>query len=112
VAGDLSAAIAFARRLTDLGCGFALDDFGTGYGTLTYLKSLPVSYIKIDLEFVRDLTTSDASRKVVEVIVGMAATFGLQTIAEGVETPETLERLRELGVDRAQGFLLGRPGPA
>jgi PAS domain S-box-containing protein len=111
VAGDLSAAIAFSRRLTDLGCGFALDDFGTGYGTLTYLKSLPVSYIKIDLEFVRDLTTSEASRKVVEVIVGMAETFGLKTIAEGVETQETLQRLLDLGVDRAQGFLLGRPGP-
>jgi PAS domain S-box-containing protein len=112
VAEDLAAAGAFAQRLASLGCGFALDDFGTGYGTLTYLKSLPASYIKIDQSFVRDLMASDASRKVVEVIVGTAATFGLTTIAEGVEDDDTRDLLRELGVDWAQGFLLGRPHPA
>jgi PAS domain S-box-containing protein len=101
----------FAERLTELGCRFALDDFGTGYGTLTYLKHLPVHFIKIDVDFVRDLLRSDHDERVVRSIVSLAREFGLTTVAEGIEDEPTLHRLRELGVDHGQGYFLGRPAP-
>jgi PAS domain S-box-containing protein len=102
---------AFARGLSEIGCGVALDDFGTGFGTFTYLKSLPITYLKIDIEFVRDLATNKANEHLVKAIVGLAQDFGYQTIAEGVEDAETLAILVEYGVDFAQGFELGRPAP-
>jgi PAS domain S-box-containing protein len=102
---------AFAHAVSALGCGLALDDFGTGFGSFTYLKKLPVTYLKIDIEFVRDLVTNEANRRVVQVIVGLARAFGLRTIAEGVEDEQTLERLRAEGVDYAQGYHIGRPQP-
>ncbi len=108
---DLAGGMEFARSLRDIGCGLALDDFGTGYNSFTYLKTLPLTYLKIDIEFVRDLTTNPANRHVVDAIVSLAKAFGLQTIAEGVENDETLALLREDGVDFAQGFHLGRPAP-
>ncbi|MCU1391921.1 MAG: hypothetical protein JWM34_349 [Ilumatobacteraceae bacterium] len=109
---DLTAGMEFARGLREIGCGLALDDFGTGYGSFTYLKNLPLSYLKIDIEFVRDLTTNPANRHLVAAIVSLAKAFGLQTIAEGIENEETLTLLRANGVDFAQGFHLGRPAPA
>ncbi len=108
-AEDIDQARRLAERLAELGCGFALDDFGTGYGSFTYLKHLPVSYIKIDMEFVRELTPDSADRQVVKAIVDVARTFGIETVAEGVETQEALEVLRSVGVDYAQGYHLGRP---
>jgi EAL domain-containing protein (putative c-di-GMP-specific phosphodiesterase class I) len=102
---------AFARGLSEIGCGVALDDFGTGFGTFTYLKNLPITYLKIDFEFVRDLATNKANQYLVKAIVGLAHDFGYQTIAEGVEDAETLALLTEQGVDFAQGFHLGRPAP-
>ncbi|HEV7493696.1 EAL domain-containing protein [Baekduia sp.] len=101
----------FVQRVHELGCKLALDDFGTGYGGFTYLKQLPVDYLKIDIEFVRDLRTSDASLHVVEAVVNLARGFGLQTVAEGVEDVETLTLLKTLGVDYAQGYYIARPGP-
>jgi PAS domain S-box-containing protein len=108
---DITAGEAFARGLAELGCGLALDDFGTGFGGFTYLKRLPISYLKIDIEFVRDLVTNTANRHVVRAIVSLASAFGLQTIAEGVEDEATLHLLCDEGVDYAQGFYLGRPAP-
>jgi EAL domain-containing protein (putative c-di-GMP-specific phosphodiesterase class I) len=108
---DLAAGEACTRGLVDLGCSVALDDFGTGFGSFTYLKYLPIEYLKIDIEFVRDLTTNPASEHVVKAIVSLAQGFGQQTIAEGVEDADTLELLRGYGVDFAQGFHLGRPFP-
>jgi PAS domain S-box-containing protein len=108
-ARDLGKARELADRLTGLGCGFALDDFGTGYGSFTYLKHLPVSYLKIDMEFVRDLDADPADQQVVKAIVDVARNFDIRTIAEGVESEQTLELLRTLGVDYVQGFHLGRP---
>jgi PAS domain S-box-containing protein len=108
---DLAAGEAFARGITEIGCGLALDDFGTGYGSLTYLQKLPITFLKIDIEFVRDLATNAGSQHLVKAIVNIAQGFGQQTIAEGVEDAETLELLREYGVDLAQGFHLGRPQP-
>jgi PAS domain S-box-containing protein len=102
---------AFARGLSEIGCPLALDDFGTGFGTFTYLKNLPFTYLKIDVEFVRDLTTNQSNQHLVKAIVGLAEDFGCQTIAEGVEDAETLALLKEYGVDFAQGFHLGRPAP-
>jgi EAL domain-containing protein (putative c-di-GMP-specific phosphodiesterase class I) len=110
-AQDIDQASRLAERLSDLGCGFALDDFGTGYGSFTYLKHLPVRYIKIDMSFVRALRADSPDRQVVSAIVDVARNFGIQTIAEGVETQATLELLRTLGVDYAQGYLFGRPAP-
>jgi diguanylate cyclase (GGDEF)-like protein/PAS domain S-box-containing protein len=108
---DEIAARRFVERLHALGCGVALDDFGTGYGSLTYLKQMPVDHLKIDIEFVRDLSSSAASRHVVQAVIALAGDFGLETVAEGVEDAETLELLREMGVDYAQGFHLARPAP-
>jgi PAS domain S-box-containing protein len=102
---------AFARGLSEIGCPLALDDFGTGFGSFTYLKNLPISYLKIDIEFVQDLTTNQANQHLVKAIVGLAQDFGYQTIAEGVEHAETLALLKDYGVDYAQGFYLGRPTP-
>jgi PAS domain S-box-containing protein len=110
--GDERAARKFADAMNALGCRLALDDFGTGYGGLTYLKRLPVQYLKIDVEFVRDLLQETASQHVVAAVVDLARRFGLQTIAEGVEQLEALEMLQDLGVDYAQGYALGTPGPA
>ncbi|MDX6468223.1 MAG: hypothetical protein QOF75_26, partial [Gaiellaceae bacterium] len=108
---DLDAAEAFARGLAALGCGLALDDFGTGYGSLNVVKRLPLNYLKIDIEFVRDLAESPGNQHVVRAIVGLARAFGLQTIAEGVEDEATLNLLGKEGVDFAQGFHIGRPAP-
>ncbi|MCU1461322.1 MAG: hypothetical protein JWO37_1397 [Acidimicrobiales bacterium] len=109
---DIDAGASFARGLAELGCRFALDDFGTGFGSFTYLKRLPVDYLKIDIEFVRDLTTNPANRHLVRAIVSLAQAFGVRTIAEGVEDEDTLRLLAEEHVDYAQGFHLGRPVPA
>ena len=108
-AEDFDQARRLAGRLTRLGCGFALDDFGTGYGSFTYLKNLPVSFIKIDYEFVRTMAHDDANHRVVRSMIGVARDFGIETIAEGVESAETLDLLTEMGVDYAQGFHIGRP---
>jgi PAS domain S-box-containing protein len=110
-AEDLDHAGRLAERLAELGCGFALDDFGTGYGSFTYLKHLPVRYIKIDTEFVRTLRADSPDRQVVSAIVDVARNFGIETIAEGVEAEETAELLRALGVHYAQGYHFGRPAP-
>ena len=107
--GDIERGHTFARGITDLGCGIALDDFGTGYGTFRHVKELDVTYLKIDIEFVRELSESPANQHVVKAIVNLAEGFGCETIAEGVEDGDSLELLRELGVDYAQGFYLGRP---
>jgi diguanylate cyclase (GGDEF)-like protein/PAS domain S-box-containing protein len=108
---DEQAALAFAQRVRELGCQIALDDFGTGYGTLTYLKRLPVDYLKIDIEFVRDLRSNAASSHVVQAVIALAKSFGLRTVAEGVEDAQTLALLGDLGVDLAQGYHLARPAP-
>jgi EAL domain-containing protein (putative c-di-GMP-specific phosphodiesterase class I) len=108
---DTVAAEAFVRGLNDLGCKVALDDFGAGYGGFAYLKRLPVSYLKIDREFVRDLSQEASSRHVVSAVVSLARAFSLVTVAEAAEDEATLELLRQLGVDRVQGYVIARPGP-
>ena len=108
---DVAAGEAFARGVAEIGCGLALDDFGTGYWSFHHLKRLPIKYLKIDIEFVRDLASSSGNRHVIEAITGLANGFGQRTIAEGVEDHETLALLSDFGVDFAQGYHLGRPAP-
>jgi EAL domain-containing protein (putative c-di-GMP-specific phosphodiesterase class I) len=111
LANDEARAEAFVHELSDLGCGVALDDFGIGYGGFAYLKRLPVTCLKIDIQFVRDLVTNPQSQHVVKAIVMLAQGFGRETIAEGVETQATLDLLAEYGVNYAQGYAIGHPAP-
>jgi EAL domain-containing protein (putative c-di-GMP-specific phosphodiesterase class I) len=104
---DLGRARAFMQSLCDLGSSFAVDDFGTGFASYTYVKSLPVRYIKIDGSFVRNLANDPVDRAVVESINHVAHVLQLQTIAEWAETPAAVEILRDLGVDFAQGYGVG-----
>ncbi|HMC06260.1 MAG TPA: EAL domain-containing protein [Solirubrobacterales bacterium] len=108
---NIDAALDFAERLTRLGCRFALDDFGTGFSSLTYLRLLPVSYLKIDSSFVRNVAHDRDDQAMVRGIVAIARELGLLTVAEGVEDRAALELVRSYGVDFAQGFLIGRPAP-
>jgi PAS domain S-box-containing protein len=108
---DIEAGDAFAHGLAEIGCELALDDFGTGFGGFTYVIRLPIQYLKIDVEFVRDLLANHTNRHVVKAIVALARGLGQQTVAEGVEDAQTLELLRDYGVDFAQGFYIGRPAP-
>jgi diguanylate cyclase (GGDEF)-like protein/PAS domain S-box-containing protein len=108
---NMDRATRFVEQLVSLGCNFALDDFGTGFASFTYLKMLPVRYLKIDVDFVRDVARSKRDMFVVRAIVALAGDFGQQTIAEGVEDEATATVLRDLGVTYAQGFLYGRPRP-
>jgi PAS domain S-box-containing protein len=108
---QLDAGRRFAEQVTALGCRLALDDFGTGFASLSYLKQIPAQLLKIDIEFVRDLTRSETDERLVRGIIGIAREFDQTTIAEGIEDEETLVRLRELGVHLGQGYLFGRPRP-
>jgi diguanylate cyclase (GGDEF)-like protein/PAS domain S-box-containing protein len=108
---NLDCARAFAATLAELGCELALDDFGAGFGSFYYLKRLPFDYLKIDGDFIRHLTTSQEDQLVVRAIVEIARGLGKRTVAEFVGDQETVELLRELGVDDGQGFHLGEPAP-
>jgi EAL domain-containing protein (putative c-di-GMP-specific phosphodiesterase class I) len=105
------AARSFVESLAQMGCKFALDDFGTGYGGFTYLKQLPIDYLKIDMEFVSDLTLNEGSQRVVRAVVDLARGFGQLTVAEGIEDEGTRDLLAAMGVDFGQGHLFGRPAP-
>jgi EAL domain-containing protein (putative c-di-GMP-specific phosphodiesterase class I) len=90
----------------------AIDDFGTGYSSLSYLKRFPVDIVKIDGSFVDDgLGDSPVDREIVAAVIRLAAAVGMQTVAEGVETPAQLEQLRRLGCSLVQGYLLAAPQP-
>lgn len=98
-------------ELKDVGVQIAIDDFGTGYAVLSHLKSLPVDMLKIDAGFVRDVGTDAGDLAIVRAIIGLAEAFGLELVAEGVETPAAALTLMQHGCHRAQGFLLSRPLP-
>jgi diguanylate cyclase (GGDEF)-like protein len=107
----LARAEAFMQRLRNLGCQFALDDFGTGASSLAYLKSLPVSVLKIDGSFVRDAISNGRSESMVKAVAQLARAMGITTVAEYVETDELRIRMANLGVDYGQGFAIGKPVP-
>ena len=109
---DTDAAGRALRDLRGLGLHLSVDDFGTGYSSLTYLKRFPVEAIKIDRSFVIGLGLEADDTSIVEAVVRLGHSLGLTVVAEGVETPLQLNRLRELGCDKGQGYLFGRPRPA
>ena len=90
-----------------MGCGIAIDDFGTGYSSLSYLKAFPVTVLKIDRLFVRDLTRNSGDRAIAQSVVNLASNLEMQTVAEGVETHEQLEILRQLGCTYKDRFICG-----
>jgi EAL domain-containing protein (putative c-di-GMP-specific phosphodiesterase class I) len=108
---DMTRARDFCAGVQALGCAVALDDFGAGFGTFQYLKHLPFEYLKIDGDFIRGLPSSPQDQLVVKALVELARGMGKQTIAEYVGDAATVRVLRELGVDYAQGFEVGRPQP-
>jgi Amt family ammonium transporter len=108
---NLARADKLMQRLRGFGCSFALDDFGTGLSSLAYLKSLPVSVLKIDGAFVRDAAGNQRTESMVRAIAQLARTMGMETVAEYVETDELRTRMAALGVDYGQGFAIGRPVP-
>jgi diguanylate cyclase (GGDEF)-like protein len=101
----------FTLALTSEGFRFALDDFGMGFSSFRYLRELPVSSLKLDISYVRDLPREKANRVFVRGIAGICRGLGVKTVAEGVESEEVMEILPELGVDRAQGWHVGYPSP-
>jgi diguanylate cyclase (GGDEF)-like protein/PAS domain S-box-containing protein len=98
-------------NIRNLGCRFAVDDFGTGFSSFDYLRQLPVDFIKIDGSFIHHLVDRPDDQVLVRAMTQVAKGFDKQTVAEHVETVETLDLLRELGVDFAQGYLFGKPVP-
>jgi EAL domain-containing protein (putative c-di-GMP-specific phosphodiesterase class I) len=108
---DMARAQTFCDGAAALGCPLALDDFGVGFGSFYYVKRLPFSQLKIDGEFIRGLCGSAHDRLLVRALVDVARGMGMRTIAEWVGDEDTLRLLRELGVDGAQGFQVGRPHP-
>ena len=111
-AEDVPAVSDTLRTLHEMGMGVAIDDFGTGYSSFSYLKRFQVSELKIDIDFVADIVRDPRSAQLSASMVELAHSLGAVAVAEGVERPETLERLRELGCDLAQGFLFGGATPA
>jgi diguanylate cyclase (GGDEF)-like protein/PAS domain S-box-containing protein len=99
-------------EIRDLGVQIGLDDFGTGYASLTHLRRLPLTFVKIDRSFVAGLGNGQEDDRIVSAVVDLAANLRLRSIAEGVETTDQLDRLRALGCDQAQGYLFARPLPA
>jgi diguanylate cyclase (GGDEF)-like protein len=102
-------AVATTRELRDLGVRLAIDDFGTGYSSLTYVKLFPVDTLKVDRSFVSGVTTDHQDSAIIAAIVGLARALGLEVVAEGVETAEHAERLRQLGCKAGQGYHFDRP---
>lgn len=108
---NIQDAIKFMREIKDLGCRFALDDFGSGFSSFAYLRQLPVDIVKIDGAFIQNLADSAEDQLFVKALTDVARGLGKTTIAEFVENAATLELLESFGVDFAQGYHIGRPGP-
>jgi len=106
---DLAGKLPLLKAWSDRGIGLAIDDFGVGYSSLAYLKNLPLTQIKIDLAFIRNLTTDRADREIVKAIVDLGRSLNLGVVAEGVESDEQLAVLRECGCPALQGFLFAKP---
>lgn len=107
-----NSALAALRALREGGIRVGLDDFGTGFSSLAYLRQFPLDFVKIDRSFINGLSRGSGEDAIVNAIIGLSHAFGLEVVAEGVETPGQLDFLTELGCDQAQGFLLASPGEA
>jgi diguanylate cyclase (GGDEF)-like protein len=97
------------RELRKLGVRVSIDDFGTGYSSLAYFKNIPANELKVDKSFVLNMLGNDADRRIVQSVIGLAHAFDLEVVAEGVEDAPTLEALRAMGCDLAQGYWVGKP---
>jgi EAL domain-containing protein (putative c-di-GMP-specific phosphodiesterase class I) len=109
---NMEASIATMQRIRDLGISISLDDFGTGYSSLFYLKKLPIDTIKIDRAFVRDLPHNREDVAIIQGIIAMARSLNLEVVAEGVETLEQLDFLRQSHCHLMQGFYFSQPVPS
>jgi diguanylate cyclase len=109
--GDHERTIATLHRMKDMGLALSVDDFGTGYSSLAYLKRMPLDELKVDQSFVRNMLTVKEDERIVRSIIDLAHNFDLRVVAEGVEDITTLEFLRALGCDIAQGYLISKPLP-
>ena len=108
---DSSTTVSVLHQLRGLGIKISMDDFGTGYSSLSYLRSFPFDKIKIDKSFVQDLLTDGDSLAIVRAVAGLGASFGVPTTAEGVETVEQFEKVRDAGCTHVQGYYFGRSMP-
>lgn len=108
---NLTAATRFMGILSQRGCRFSLDDFGSGLSSFSYLRELPVDFVKIDASFVRNISTSPTDLAIVSAMNEVAHALGLKTIAEGIENAKTLETVKKIGIDYAQGFYIAMPEP-
>ncbi|MGD8931658.1 MAG: EAL domain-containing protein, partial [Chromatiales bacterium] len=108
---DMASAEQLMHELRDLGCRFAMDDFGVGFSSFYYLRELPLDIVKIDGSFIRQLPTSPEDRIFVKALTELASGLHKLTVAEFVEDAETLEMVRQIGVDYAQGYYIGQPQP-
>jgi EAL domain-containing protein (putative c-di-GMP-specific phosphodiesterase class I) len=106
---DASAALEILNGLKNLGVKIAMDDFGTGYSSLGYLNSFPFDKIKIDKSFIGDMDSKDKSGAIVKSVIGLGQSLNMVTTAEGVETPEQAEFLRQEGCDQVQGYYFSKP---
>ncbi len=109
---DSARSIGVMAELSTVGVRLSIDDFGTGYSSLSYLKRLPIDEIKVDRSFVTNMQRDPNDAMIVRATVELGKNLGLQVVAEGVEDPDTLRELTELGCDLAQGYLISRPMPA
>lgn len=108
---NVALAMEFFAQLKALGCLIALDDFGSGLSSFGYLRQLPLDIVKIDGMFVRDMHENETDLIMVRAINELAQQMKKQTVAEFVENPDIIDRLLELGVDYAQGYVIGKPKP-
>ena len=104
-------AVSTGLALRDMGLKIAIDDFGTGYSSLAYLSRFPIDKLKIDIAFIREVTTNPQDAAIARTIIELAHSLNLQVIAEGVETSEQLAFLSDNGCDQVQGYLFCRPLP-
>ncbi|MEO7429226.1 MAG: EAL domain-containing protein [Acidimicrobiales bacterium] len=112
VMGGSRRSMAVLEGLQDLGCGLSVDDFGTGYSSLSHLRQLPVTELKVDKSFVGTMTSNEHDAVIVRALIDLGRSLGLHTVAEGVESTDAWDLLKEFGCEEAQGYLLSRPIPA
>ena len=112
VMGGSRRSMSVLEGLQELGCGLSVDDFGTGYSSLSHLRQLPVTELKIDKSFVGTMTTNDHDAVIVRALIDLGRSLGLHTVAEGVESTDAWDMLKEFECEEAQGYLLSRPIPA
>jgi diguanylate cyclase len=108
---DAPGALAILERLKALGVQISMDDFGTGYSSLAYFRMFPFDKVKIDRSFVADMMTNPQARAIIRSVIGLGHGLGVPVVAEGVETSEQLDALRDEGCDQVQGYLIARPNP-